>query len=196
MDLQVCDVEADGDCFYSCVVRCLSQDVAILKALLLPRNPDLAVSRLREAVAYCVEEDDEVRGWIRRLLLLNKATGGGISLREDNPLLEDASSLSDMAHNIVERRVWASQLEVLIAQKLTGGQGVALLVLEGGCSGAARQLMSAVQNANHKRCIVVIRVNQCHYQFLSMHPSHGRIFDTDWLMWRAACMEAGESPPF
>lgn len=58
--MEVCDVDADGDCFYNCVLTCLRDDTALWDALSLPSDLQEAITQVRETIAGYVQTDKEV----------------------------------------------------------------------------------------------------------------------------------------
>lgn len=185
--MEVCDVDADGDCLYRCLLCCLRGDPEVCRELSLSTD---GVTTLRSTIAQSVRENLEVRKWLRTLLRLHKQTEGGINLTEDNPLLAGARSLTDVAENITTNRVWASQVEVNVARLLVAPFGIAIVVVEGASDSAADQLLAALNQARMPRCIVLVRVNQCHYRFLRLRSI--TIFCTAWLIYKSAHMAMTE----
>lgn len=177
------DVAADGDCFYRCVLCCLRGDAPVWAGLGLPDTPRVAILALRRLVAWHIREDDEVIGWVTSLIMLQ--LGEPTALREDNPLLRGAKSLSGAAANVETGGAWASQIEVGVVRKLTAAHGIEVVVLEGGGASAADQMLAALDKTRAARCLVLVRVDDCHYCFLRLGLR--RLFSTAWLTYRAAC---------
>ena len=187
MELHVNDVAADGDCFYTCFVLCLRKDEMVLWSILRadPQSIEAGVPRLRAVVAEEVCTTQHGRDCLRTLILICKATGD-MELRKDHPLLGGARSLKDIARNITAERVWASQIEVGMAQRITAAYDIGLVVVEGATSSAANQLLASLDKVQQERCVVLVRVNDSHYNFISGAQSE-TIFSTGWLVYRAAC---------
>lgn len=192
MSLEVCDVDADGECFYRCLVRCLQQDAAVWSGLGLPEEEWHAILCLRGLVARCVRDDQEVGAWIHALVRLYKEAGSAADLADENPLLNGARCLKDVSYNITVGRAWASQVEVMVAQRETAGHGVALVVLEAGCASSSDQLLAALDKTAAPRCAVLVRVRQCHYCYLALGTR--RVFHTAWLVYRAAVLAMLDDP--
>lgn len=185
--MEVCDVDADGDCLYRCLLCCLRGSPTACRKLSLSTG---GVTTLRATIAQNVRENLEVRKWLRTLLRLHKQTEGGINLTEDNPLLAGARSLADVSDNITTNRVWASQVEINIARSLVAPCGIAIVVVEGDSDSAADQLLAALNQTGEPRCIVLVRVHQCHYRFLRLRST--TIFSTAWLIYKSAQMAMTE----
>lgn len=81
----------------------------------------------------------------------------------ENPLLHGIRSLEDIANNITVERVWASQIEASVVRMLLGKVDVDLVLLEGASDSAANQLLAALNSVKTTRCIVMVRVDDCHY---------------------------------
>lgn len=101
--------------------------------------------------------------WLRRLISLYKDTGDIKTLQMENPLLHGIRSLEDIANNITVERVWASQIEASVVRMLLGKVDVDLVLLEGASDSAANQLLAALNSVKTTRCIVMVRVDDCHY---------------------------------
>ena len=183
--LQVCDVDADGECFYRCFVACAEEDEALWTMLFRPSfSQAQAISCLRRRVAKHVCENDEAREWIRSLILMHKDTG---SIVEEHPLLQNASSLNDVYKNVTVHRVWASQVEYEVVQRFAKWANIALIIVEGTTTSAANQLLAAVDKVRCARCIVFVRIDDCHYQYLRVDKRQvHKIFNTAWLIYAAA----------
>lgn len=181
--LTLCDVPADGDCFYTSYVRsALGQ---------LPPNIEKRINKLlRTRVAANVLQDRSVQKMLKSLVVLCKQCKSD-NLVEEHPLIVGAQSLSDVADNIKDNKVWASQVEVSIVQQFAAKRKVALIVVEGNTESAADQLMAALDKATMEKCMVLVRMDQCHYQYLWMN---GGVFSTAWLIYLAAQMAMLEDP--
>lgn len=187
--MDVADVDADGECFYRCLVCCIRRDRTLYEGLSLSAVPGNAISQLREHVAYHIRGDPEVREWIRALLLTMKRLEDPevvAGIMEDNPLLYGARSLQGISDNITLGKAWASQTEVGIVRRSLGAYGIGLVVVEGESPSAADQLLAALDKLLTPRCIVLVRVHNCHYRFLRMQRL--TIFNTAWLVYGACCM--------
>ena len=175
--LNVCDVLADGNCFYRCYVQCFGTE----------GDEEEDVMSLRQLVAGCVTTDPGTRSSLKSLLVIMKeCRDNREELYMDNPLMEGARSLADIAANITANHVWASQIEVGVVRKLAAIHGVALVVVEGGTSSATDQLIAALDKAGQPLCVVFVRIDNCHYQYLT--GSTQKVFPTDWLIYKACTM--------
>lgn len=182
--MEVCEVSADGDCFYHCVVQCTRGHGCCL---------DTTVAMLRAGIAQYVREDARVREWIRLLVKLYKDDTA--TLKQENPLLKNVRSLQDISDNITVKGVWASQIEVGVTQLMLATHQMSLVVVEANCASAADQLLAALDKATLPWAMVLVRVEDCHYRFLQLSRSSSdtraepiRIFDTAWLLYHAACL--------
>lgn len=129
--------------------------------------------------------------WLRRLISLYKDTGDIKTLQMENPLLHGIRSLEDIANNITVERVWASQIEASVVRMLLGKVDVDLVLLEGASDSAANQLLAALNSVKTTRCIVMVRVDDCHYRYLRQ-VSKQTIFTTAWLLHLSTCMAMHE----
>lgn len=187
MDFEVCDVQADGSCFYRCLVSCALGDSPLWDCLFRTAfSQDQAIAHLRRRVARHVCNDSEARESLRSLILLHKQMGEASQLLEDHPLLQNAASLDDIAKNIRVHGVWASQVEVEAAKAITAAASTALVILEGESNSAADQLIAAIDKVHFARCIVMVRVDDCHYRFLRLKEC--KVFNTAWLIYAAGCL--------
>ena len=177
--MHLCDVPGDGDCFYTSIVRCLCNSPEILG---LPSCETEAVDGLRALVA------DEIcstapHGCLRSLVVLCKKDR---TLKDEFPLLKGAASLEAVAANITEKRVWASEIEVEASRSLLRPFGTALVVLQDGADSAADQLLAAVDKIELGKCILLVRVNDNHYQYLA--EATQTVFNTAWLIYKASIL--------
>lgn len=184
--MNVADVDADGDCFYRCLLCCIREDRALYDGLALSALPGNAILQLREHVARHIRDDPEVRGWLRSLLLTIKGMvdpEDAAGIKEDNPLLSGARSLQMVSDNITVDRVWASQTEISVVRRTLSEHELALVVVEGDSPSAADQLLAALDKLLAPRCVVLVRVHNCHYRFLRMRRR--KIFNVAWLVHMA-----------
>lgn len=167
--LELCDVPGDGDCFYTCIARSLGRE-------------DEYVSALRSAVATLLIRDHQERKTLLRLCRLHRKCPEIVPVN-DNPLLEGAKSLEDIAANIRSNGVWASQIEVGIVQRmLAETEQISLIVLEAGCQDAGDQMASCLGSVSSDRCMFLVRVDQCHYQYVRCHYGAG-VHNTHWMRY-------------
>ena len=65
---------------------------------------------------------------------------------------------------------------------------IALIVVEGDTDSAANQLLASLDKIVQPRCVVLVRLEDRHYNYLEGLSDGGRTFNTAWLVYVVACM--------
>jgi len=160
--MEIIDVPGDGNCFYTCVVRCVMSDETLQQHLAMPNREDDAVTWLRAEVGEMIRNNSDVRSW---LLVLCELCRECKKMKQEYPLLKGAISRKDLVDNITVEQVWASELEVrIVNERILCKQDIALVILEGGSN--ADYLVAALDKVTCSRCILLVRKGDSHYQYV------------------------------
>jgi hypothetical protein len=195
------DVKGDGNCFFRALWICISGDDDLISRFWASGlAQDNAIIRMRHACASALMADVGARQRLRSLWTLIQ---GCPSLLSDFPVLEKLSPSLDFefahfrcAQEMCTAGVWVSEIEVRLAASILGGEAktsfavhqnhlvsVALLILDAPSLRNAReeidielQLAAQLRDVTEARCVVLCRVGDNHYWFMSL--SGDTIIDT------------------
>jgi hypothetical protein len=177
---------SDGDLREDLLLR-NSLDPALPRAGVSGADADCsmrATDCIRGRVALELSTDTKVREWMRALCDLLRecpdilenypfiSSAGGMELVHTRDLHE---ILAQCAASIQTDRVWASEVENRIVRKLLRLHDLALVVVDASDIGDLRQtsnfeklLVAALRHETRPRCIVLVRIDDDHYMYLTM----------------------------
>ena len=181
------DVPSDGDCFYTCLSRCLLCHDALCSQLSLATRHD--VPRFwRKLLARILQRREEFHVWLHATI---KLIEDDPTLSSDYPFIERAAHIegddpvASCAAAIRERGVWASEFEISMTQAILSAKGLALLVVEDKdlFEEDLQHMLSHVDG--EEACVVMVRVGDSHYTYLTLNyqPIVSPVDLKDYLHW-------------
>lgn len=179
------DVAMDGNCFYRCLARCVSKDMGLTASIEAEgMEEDEIVVKLRKLFAKSLCRHAFIQQWVSYVVEAVRACPECVA---DYPVLEVLSidsllTLEEPGFDCFIRRcarairqegMWASELEVTIARRWLHVHDIGLLIVEQSddVAGVADQIRKIVQHDVHKRCLVFIRIEHVHYEYLTHQDS-------------------------
>lgn len=163
------DVQNDGNCFYSCIVKTCGDVIGV-------GNDQSSISKVRQMVAHKLLNDQSIKDTVKDLLSILRQCP---ELKSEYPFVTDRDrskvGYESFAAAIVRNGTWASEIEHSIVKDLLLTFEIDLITLD--CHDHTSllekcdietQLLSALHSATKDRCIVFVHISNNHYMYMTL----------------------------